>query len=281
MEDGTDIGNLIVRIAPFLILRHLVMGHRLTLTSELEIEITGRYGSDRGSCRRITFERYIRGGVLSRASPGIEQPHAVSDEPMTVRLAASLHGFQIGILNIGNYPVLIHLDSKRFRIDILVQGIQIVDTLTELITLFRIEHPEYRIIRQFSPDAYIGGFQFVRELLTQILPKHGIMPGKGIYRFLCRGKLRINGILINIPVVFQTSVITHSKNGIIIIEYHVGKHLIRIGRIPECHHHIFHTLVDTGEYIGELVVVAQVIHIEIVCQFITEFLCTCRLFCRT
>jgi hypothetical protein len=83
-------------------------------------------------------------------------------------------------------PVLVYLHTYGFRFDIFVLCVKIIDTLTKLGGLFRVEHVENGAVGHTFPDTAVSCLQLVRKLLTQVLPKYAVMTGIGIYRLVIR-----------------------------------------------------------------------------------------------
>ena len=204
------------------------MRHGFPFSTKLKIKFPCCHGFYRCSSSRIAFEGNIRCCILPRASPSIEQAHTVSDKPMTMCHPTSLHGFQIRIFHIGNHAIIIYFYTNSLGNYIFIDSVQIIYPFTELFALLLVEYLENVVIGKFCPDTDICSFQFIRELLTQILPKHTVMTSKSIHCFVRRGKFRINSIFVNVPIILQTSVITYTKDSIIIVEYHVSKHSIHV-----------------------------------------------------
>ena len=87
-----------------------------------------------------------------------------------MRLAASLHGFQIGISNRGNLTVLIHFHTFGLWRDIFIQCINIVNAFTKLTALLVVEDIEHKFIRHTGTQTLVSGTQFIRKLFTKVLP---------------------------------------------------------------------------------------------------------------
>ena len=105
---------------------------------------------------------------------------------MAVCLAVSLHGFKVRIFHEGYLPILVYLHAYGFRFDIFVQRIKVVYALAELGRLLVIEHGENGTVAHAFPDSFISRREFVRELLTEVLPKYAVVAGIGIYRLVIR-----------------------------------------------------------------------------------------------
>ena len=278
MEDGADVGHLAVSVTPLLVFLHGVVGHGVALPPELEVKVTGRGGPHRRARRRVALERDVGGRVLARRVAGVEQAHAVRHPPMAVRLAVSLHGFQIGVFHVGHRSVVVHLHAQRLRLDVFVLRVQVVDPLAEPRALLVVEHGEDGGVRHFLSYALVRRRQFLRELLPQVLPKHRVVPGVGVHRLVLRRELRIRGVFVHVPGVFQTPVVAHAQNRVAVVEDEVAPHsphrvLHRPGLllVPEAEHHVLHPLVHAPHDVREHVVVAQVCHVEVVRQLGLEF----------
>ena len=158
MEYSTNISDLIIRVAPNLVFYNFIMRHGFSFSSELEVKFTGSYSSYRGSCRRISLKRYIRSGILSSASPSIEQSHTVDYKPVSVSCSTSLHCFQVRILNVHYLSILINLHAKSFRVNVFIQSVQIINTFTKLIALLFVKHLEDVVIGKFTTQSDICRF---------------------------------------------------------------------------------------------------------------------------
>ena len=186
MENGSDIGGLTISIAPLHIFLYGIMDHRVPFASELEIEIACRNCLDRSTGRTVSLERYVGGSILPGAVLRVKKSHAVRYPPMAVRLTVSLHGLKVRIFHKRHLPVLVYLHTYGFRFDIFVLCVKIIDTLTKLGGLFRVEHVENGAVGHTFPDTAVSCLQLVRKLLTQVLPKYAVMTGIGIYRLVIR-----------------------------------------------------------------------------------------------